>query len=169
MVLPHWETRLSAPWSDISLSPDTELVLAYPNNAEHLARKWQVSISKWVFEPMRSKSPDLPKRETDALLIRLSCHMTRSIRMREVMGSYPNQVKPLTYKIDLWRANLIPGVIIILSWYWFSQYQDNMTEWNIESWCWQPGLPGGQHYKSIMSAYCHKPEPVLWCCYNAQP
>ena len=41
-VLAHWETRPSAQWPDKSHYPDQSL--PYPNNAKHLARKWQVSI-----------------------------------------------------------------------------------------------------------------------------
>ena len=38
-----------------------------------------------------------------------------------------------------------------------------MTEWDIRSWCWQPDLPVGQHYKVPMSVHCHKSVPVqIW-------
>ena len=40
-----------------------------------------------------------------------------------------------------------------------AQCQDNLTEWNIKSWCWQDGLPVGQHYKIGMSVHCHKLVP----------
>ena len=43
---------------------------------------------------------------------------------------------------------------------WLAQCPDNVTEWDIRSSCWRPGLPVGQHYKS-MSAHCHKSVPVL--------
>ena len=47
--------------------------MCYPNNGECLARKRQVSIFKVIgFARPGSKSPNLPKRETDALLIRPS-------------------------------------------------------------------------------------------------
>ena len=31
---------------------------------------------------------------------------------------------------------------------WLAQYQDNVTTWDIRSWCWQPGLPMLKHYKA---------------------
>ena len=44
---------------------------------------------------------------------------------------------------------------------WLAQWKDNITEWDIRSWCWQPGLPVGQHYKVTMILHCHKSVPVL--------
>ena len=32
------------------------------------------------------------------------------------------------------------------------QGQDNVTEWDIRSWCWRPGFPVGQHYKVAIAA-----------------
>ena len=43
---------------------------------------------------------------------------------------------------------------------WLAQCQDNVSEWDIRSWCWQPGLPVGWHYK-VMSIHCHKSILVL--------
>ena len=37
----------------------------------------------------------------------------------------------------------------------------SVSEWDIRSWCWQPGLLVGQHYKVSMGAHCHKSVPVL--------
>ena len=34
-------------------------------------------------------------------------------------------------------------------------------EWDMRSWCWQPGYPVGQHYKIVRSMHCHKVIPVL--------
>ena len=44
---------------------------------------------------------------------------------------------------------------------WFTQCQDNGTEWDIRSWCKWPGFPVGQDYKVTMSADCHKSVPIL--------
>ena len=44
---------------------------------------------------------------------------------------------------------------------WFAQYQDNVTESEIESCCRWPDLPVGQHYKVTMNAHCHKSVPVV--------
>ena len=38
---------------------------------------------------------------------------------------------------------------------WLTQYQDNVTEWEMGSRCQQPGLLVGQHYKVVIRAYCH--------------
>ena len=38
---------------------------------------------------------------------------------------------------------------------WLAQYQDNITEWQMGSWCREHGLPGGKHYKSAMNTHCH--------------
>ena len=34
---------------------------------------------------------------------------------------------------------------------WLVQCQNNVTEWDIRSWCWQPGLPVFQHYEIMMN------------------
>ena len=39
-----------------------------------------------------------------------------------------------------------------------------MTEWDIRSWCWQPGFPVGEHYKldmSVQSQICTRPDMSL--------
>ena len=36
-----------------------------------------------------------------------------------------------------------------------------MTEWDIRSWCWWPGLPVGQHYKVVLSVHCHTSGPLM--------
>ena len=38
---------------------------------------------------------------------------------------------------------------------------DNVTERDIRSWCWWPGLPVGQPYKAILSVHCHMSVSVL--------
>ena len=63
----------------------------------------------------------------------------------------------MIYKID---------ALHFLDWYsallghgqdWLVQRQDNVPV----SWCQRAGVPGGQYYKVIMSAHCHKSEPIL--------
>ena len=39
---------------------------------------------------------------------------------------------------------------------WLTQCQDKVTDWDIKSWCWRPGVPVGQQYKVAMSAHCRK-------------
>ena len=48
---------------------------------------------------------------------------------------------------------------------WFAQFQDNVTECDIRWWCWQLGLPVGQHYKvcTVKSS-----SNDLSCCYDAK-
>ena len=36
---------------------------------------------------------------------------------------------------------------------WFVQAQENVTDWDIRTWCWWPAFPGRQHYKAAMSAH----------------
>ena len=67
--------------------------------------------------------------------------------------------QPMTYQIDTccflaWRSALIGQD-------WLTQCQDNVTEYDIRSWCWWPDFIIGQHYKVTMSAHCHKLVPVL--------
>ena len=83
LVLPHWETRSPAPWLDIPLSLTlswhwTNQSSPYNNNAEHLARKQQVSILKslgWLdlglnlWCSVTFWFPDIPIWEMDALFI----------------------------------------------------------------------------------------------------
>ena len=38
---------------------------------------------------------------------------------------------------------------------WLTKFQDNVTEWGIRSWCWQPDPPMWQHYKVIMSVHIY--------------
>ena len=48
---------------------------------------------------------------------------------------------------------------------WLAQCQDNVTEWDNRSWCWQPGVPVRQHYKIAMCTHCHKSIPQSpWAC-----
>ena len=44
---------------------------------------------------------------------------------------------------------------------WLLEYEDDMTEWEIESWCQQAGVPVGQHYQVAMIVHCYKLAPIL--------
>ena len=55
---------------------------------------------------------------------------------------------------------------------WLAQCEDNVTEWDIRSWCWPPDLPVGQHYEvatvctvtsRYLSWYDHR------CCQAVKP
>ena len=39
---------------------------------------------------------------------------------------------------------------------WLAQCQDNVTEWDVSLWCWQPSLPVDSHYIVTMNANYHK-------------
>ena len=89
IVLPHWNTRLPAPWPANVLSHSVALSwhgtnqsLPYPNKAKHQVRKRQVSILTllvWLnlglktartrFETATFRFPDLPVWEAVALVI----------------------------------------------------------------------------------------------------
>ena len=42
-----------------------------------------------------------------------------------------------------------------------NQYQDNVSEWDIGSWCEQSEFTVGQHYEPTTSSHFHKLIPVL--------
>ena len=42
-----------------------------------------------------------------------------------------------------------------------TQCQDNVTEWIIMSWYWQPGLPVGEHYKVTTNCIVTPPDIIL--------
>ena len=46
-----------------------------------------------------------------------------------------------------------------------TECQNNVTAWDIRSWCRQPDFPLGQHYKVNMSAHCHNSVSLLTCHY----
>ena len=67
-------------------------------------------------------------------------------RVLKIVGSDHGRVKPMTYKIC--------DCYFLARWSdkdWLAQCQDNVTKWDITSWCWRPGYRMGQHYRS-----CHK-------------
>ena len=67
----------------------------------------------------------------------------------DLTGSNPDRVKIYTcHFIARCRSLLRYG-------------NDNVTECDIRSWCWCPGLPVAQHYKVVIGAHCHRSVPVL--------
>ena len=46
-----------------------------------------------------------------------------------------SQVKPMTYKID--TCHFLAWCLVLIGWGkdWLAQYQKNVTEWDIRSWC----------------------------------
>ena len=49
------------------------------------------------------------------------------------------------------QSNHLQNVFLLLSSLVLGITEDNVTEWDIRSWCQQPGLPVGQRYKMAMS------------------
>ena len=81
--------------------------------------------------------------------------------MLEIKSSVAGQVKPITYEIDTCH---------FLDWYlglighgkdWLAQRQDNMIKWDVELWCWQPGIPMGSTPKSALSQASCYPDMTL--------
>ena len=44
---------------------------------------------------------------------------------------------------------------------WLAECHDNVTDWDIRSWCWWHVFPTGQQYKVAMSARYDKSVPIL--------
>ena len=89
--------------------------------------------------------------------------MAESVELRthvwEVGISVPDWVKPMTYKIGICRSLALCSASIGRRKHRLAQCQDNMTEWDIESWYQWSVFPVGQHYKVSMSVHCHKSDP----------
>ena len=62
----------------------------------------------------------------------------------------------MTYKID--ACHFLASCLALLGQDkdWLGQCQDNVSEWDIKSWCYGPGFPLGQHYEVVMSVHSHK-------------
>ena len=58
----------------------------------------------------------------------------------------------MTYKIDTSYFLAWLSALIGSNQYWLARCQDNITEWDIMSWFWWPGLPVAQHY-IVLSHY----------------
>ena len=67
--------------------------------------------------------------------------MERILPLRKVGSSNPGRVKPTR---DTWGLALLRQDKDCLA-----QYQDDVIEWDIESWCRLPDLPMWQHYKVV--------------------
>ena len=44
---------------------------------------------------------------------------------------------------------------------WFAQHLDNVSEWDVETWCKEPGFSIQQLYAVTMSAHYHKSVSIL--------
>ena len=73
----------------------------------------------------------------------------------------PMAYKPMTYKIDSFHFPVWCSALLEYGKDWLAQCQNNVTGWNIRTWCWQHDFPVRQHYKFTMSAHCHKSVPVM--------
>ena len=76
----------------------------------------------------------------------------RSIRSRGLEPKLSQTNDLLIYTSSLiarYSALLIEGNAVL------SQWQDNVTEWGIVLWCWQPVLPVAHYYQVAMSAHDH--------------
>ena len=50
----------------------------------------------------------------------------------------------MTYQIDI--CHFLARYLLGYGKDWLAQYEDNVTERDIELWCWQSDFPMGQHY-----------------------
>ena len=77
------------------------------------------------------------------------------------MDSNPGRVKEMTKKID--TCCFLTGCLALLDQGkdCLAQYQDNVMEGDIRSWCRWSGLPVGQHYKVTMRVHCHMSVPEM--------
>ena len=41
------------------------------------------------------------------------------------------------------------------------KFQDDVTEWDVKSWCWWPGLPLEQYFKYTLSPVGTRPDIIL--------
>ena len=87
--------------------------------------------------------------------------------VRKVGSSNPSRIKLMIYRIDNCNYLAWCSVLIGSDQNCLVQHQDNVTVWDIMSWCRRYGRPVGQHYKVAMSAYCHEScYDDYSCCYD---
>ena len=58
-------------------------------------------------------------------------------------------------------GRLVLGITRIRRWNWLVRYQDNVTEWEIRSWCEELVPLVGKHNKVAINVHCHKLAPIL--------
>ena len=81
--------------------------------------------------------------------------------MWEIISLNPDRVKPMTYTIYICCLLAWCSALLVYGKDWLAQCKDNVTQWDIGSWCCQPDFPVGQYYKVAMSVHCHKSVPIL--------
>ena len=69
----------------------------------------------------------------------------------QILATSSNDVQNVCSHYLAWRSALLAQDED-----WLTQNEDNMTEFDIEVWCWRPDLPVGHNYKFIMGGHCHK-------------
>ena len=72
----------------------------------------------------------------------------RGRQVGEIGGLVLSRVKPMTYNIDTCHFLAWREALLGYGKDWLGQCQDNVTEWDIGQWYWQPDFPVGQHDKS---------------------
>ena len=102
------------------------------------------------------------------------CRLEVLLYIKRSIGSRQSEV-PFLVESNQWPTKLVLGTSCsVLQGYgkdWLSQCQDNVTEWEIGSWCWRLGFPIRQHYKVAVSAHRHTSVPSCYdhrCCYDVK-
>ena len=75
----------------------------------------------------------------------------RTPPLREIRNLIPGRVKRMMYKIDTRHFLVWSLALIGQGKDWLAQCDDNVTVWDIGSWCQWSDLPVGQHYKVAIS------------------
>ena len=76
--------------------------------------------------------------------------------MVEIGSSNPGRVKPMTYKIYIYRFQTRYSTLIGYCKDWSVQCEDNVSEWG-----YQVMGPGSLHHKVTMNIHCHMSVPIL--------
>ena len=77
---------------------------------------------------LKVQSPDFKPGAVAESVENVSC-------VGEIVGLNPCRVRPLTYKIDTSQFLARCSALLEQGKDWVAQCQDNVTEWNIRSWC----------------------------------
>ena len=100
-------------------------------------------------------------------LCRIGRAQASQLPRREMRSSIPSMVKQMTYKIDTCHILALHSILICYGKDWLVQCQDNVTGWDIGSWCWWPSFAMGQYYKVAMSSTVTSQYPSCYdsrCC-----
>ena len=71
----------------------------------------------------------------------------------EIEGFRPYSFEWQRVTSKIYTCHFLARHSALLGWCrgWLTHCHDILTEWDINSWCWWPGLPVGKHYKVTMS------------------